>query len=78
MVPKDILASHCAQLNIPKKSRLHLLDFILEISEVLVSANKAVSDETTGAKPGRPLKRKSNQAQEHVKGWSETNHSNTM
>ncbi len=56
---------HCDQLKIPKKPRLHLLDFILEISEALICANKAVSAETS-AKPGRPLKRKSNEVQERV------------
>ena len=53
---------HCDHLRIGKKQRLSLLDFVLEISESLISANKVVPMETTGGKPGRPTKRKSSEA----------------
>jgi hypothetical protein len=50
---------HCETLGIPKKKRLPLVDFILEIAEGLIHANKQVAVETSNGKPGRPTKRKS-------------------
>ncbi|CAB4043729.1 Hypothetical predicted protein, partial [Paramuricea clavata] len=50
---------HCETLGIPNKRRLPLVDFILEIAEGLINANKQVPVETSNGKPGRPTKRKS-------------------
>jgi hypothetical protein len=41
--------------------RLPLVDFILEIAERLINANKQVPVETSNGKPGRPTKRKSSE-----------------
>ena len=53
---------HCECLRIPKKQRLPLVDFTLEIAEGLISANKSISVATSSGKPGQPTKRKSSEA----------------
>ena len=52
---------HRKQLEIPKKQELPLLDFVLEISEGLISSNKVVQREATSNKQGRPSKRRSSE-----------------